>query len=383
MKHLRILIPLTLLLILTISSITSAQDDDLQDLDFALTFVPNIQFAPVYVAQENGYFTDAGFNITVDYIEENVIVDLIATGDLQLGVVSGEQVLLARGGGRPVVYVYEWFQQYPVGIVIPNTTDAVTISDLQGMTVGVPGPFGATYSGLTALLTANGLDERDIQLESIGFVAPDIVCAGRVQASAIYVNNEPLQIQQRADAGECGDITSVTVIPVASEVDLVSNGLVTSEATIAENPDLISGVIQAFHQGLVFTINNPAEAYLLSEAYVEGLPVSDDLREALEDEANAQRDFLLSNPTREDIIESRITLFTRLSEQFTPQELIQFHVMLTTIDLWEAEILGMTDAESWQATYELLNQMEMLLTDVDINNAYTNDFVPAMSADTP
>ena len=355
--------------------------DELESVDFALTFVPNIQFSPVYVAIEKGYFVDEGIEVELDYIDENVIVDLIAADELGFGIVSGEQVIMARSGGRPVVYFYEWFQQYPIGVVIPDTTEAETFSDLAGLTVGVPGRFGATYSGLNALLAANDMTEDDILLETIGFVAPDIVCAGRVDASVIYVNNEPLQIQQRADAGACGDITSVRVLPVASAIDLVSNGLLTSETLIAENPELVEAIARAFHRGLRDVILNPAEAYLLSAPYIETLPLSDELRSSLENGAEAMAMFMETEPDPELLIESRETLINVLSESFDPETLIQLDVLLTTIPLWEAETLGFTDPESWVNTLDLVIEMGNLQGEIVLEDAYTNDFVPTADSE--
>ncbi|RXY93128.1 ABC transporter substrate-binding protein, partial [Klebsiella pneumoniae] len=138
------------------------------------------------------------------------------------------------------------------------------------------GRFGASYIGLIALLQANGMEETDIQLETIGFVAPDVICAGGVEAAVVYLNNEPLQVQHRADAGECGDVTGITVIPLTESVDLVSNGIATNETMIAEQPETVAAVIAAFDQGVRDTINNPALTYLLSIDYIEGLPASEE-----------------------------------------------------------------------------------------------------------
>lgn len=377
----------TLLIVLMVVAVMltgisiNAQDDDLENLRFSLTFIPNIQFSPVYVAIEKGYAADAGFNLEIDYIDENLIVDLVAANDLQFGVVSGEQVVLARNGRRPVVYVYEWFQQFPVGILIPNTTDATTVTDLEDHPVGVPGRFGASYIGLTALLASNDMTETDIRLEPIGFIAPDAICAGQVDATMVYVNNEPLQIQQRADAGECGNISSVSVIPVTSEVDIVANGILTNEETIEDNPELVQTIVTMFDRGLRDSINNPAEAYLLSASYVDNLPLDDDFRTALEDASEAQIEFLATNPDREAIAQSRVDLYDSLRAQFDANTLIQFQVLLATIDLWDAEQLGYTDPASWEATQELLITMESLPNELDLEDAYTNQFVPDAQED--
>lgn len=354
-----------------------AQDDaETQDLRFFLTFVPNVQFAPTYVTIANGHAADAGLTLIIEHGDENIGVDLIASNIIQFGVISGEQVIMARAGGRPVVYVYEWFQQYPVGVVIPDTVNVETVEDLRGLKVGIPGRFGASYSGFVALLAAHDMTEADVRLEPIGYAAPDMICMGGVDASVVYVNNEPMQVQQRANAGDCGDITSVTVIHVSDHADMVSNGLVTNEETLASNPDLVRAVVQAYDRGLRDVINNPAEAYLISLEFVENLPVNDAFRAALEAAAAAQAAFLEDSPTREDVAASRADLLDALAQQFDDATLIQFRVLMATIDLWDGEILGHTDSESWELTLDILEMMDMLPGDVTLESAYTNVFVP-------
>src|SRR6266568_8796376 len=65
-----------------------------------LGYIPNIQFAPVYVAMERGYFKDAGIDLTLENsFDETDGLTRIATGKLQFGLLSGEQVILARAQG--------------------------------------------------------------------------------------------------------------------------------------------------------------------------------------------------------------------------------------------------------------------------------------------
>lgn len=366
---------IVLLLLVAFTVPTAAQE--LEDLRFFLSYIPNIQFSPFYVAAAKEYFAEAGYNIIFEHGDENVGLEQIAVGDLNFGTISGEQVVLARANDRPVVYVYQWFQQYPVGVLIPSTTEAQTIADLAGHKIGLPGLFGANYVGLTALLAANDMTETDVQLESIGFNAPDIVCAGGVvDAAAIYLNNEPLQIQKRADAGECGDITGITVIPVGESANMVSNGIVTNEQMLTENPDAVRAVVNAFDLGLRTTINNPAEAYLLSIEFVPDLPASEALVATLETLAAAQDEFLAGEPTREEIAESRAAMLDTLKEQIDAAELTQFEVLLATIDLWDAEQLGAGTPEAWETTMATLISMGSIDDGIDLATAYTNEFVP-------
>ena len=46
-----------------------------------LGYIPNIQFAPIYVAIDRGYFLDAGFDVQLEYGNEADAVALIGAGE--------------------------------------------------------------------------------------------------------------------------------------------------------------------------------------------------------------------------------------------------------------------------------------------------------------
>jgi len=379
MRRLRAVVIIAIVSFLTAVGV-QAQADPIKQTLF-LTYVPNIQFAPVYVALEKGDFKTETGNIDVQLQngDEPVGVDLIAANQLQFGLISAEEVIKARANGRPVVQVYEWFQKYPLGIVVSDTSGIQSVKELKGHKVGIPGRFGASYNALTAILTANGMTENDIDLQEIGYNAPDVFCVGGVEAAVVYINNEPLQIQQRADAGNCNGIKSLKVFAVSDSVDMVSNGLMTNEQTIKDNPQLVKDVVKAFDAGLRESINNPAEAYLDSLKYVENLPASDVFKAALTDAAAAQDKFLAGNPDRAAIVESRAALLKTLSAQFDAATLVQFQVLLNTIDLWDADHIGVADKASWEATQKVLTDMKFVTTPIDVEQAFTNDFLPPES----
>ena len=353
----------------------TAQDEPV-DERILLTFIPNVQFAPFYVGVEDGYFADAGFNVSLAHLQEPEVLDLVAVGQANFGIVSGEQVILARSRGRDVVYVFEWFQKYPVGLVYSSALDLSDLANLQDMAIGIPGRFGASYSGLTTLLGSAGLSEADIDLREIGFNAPEVFCLGVIDAAIVYVNNEPLQINNLAADGDCGSVREVDVITVASQVDLVSNGLIVSRAYLEENPDAVARMVGGLAGALRSVIDNPAGAYLASLAHVDSLPADEALLKALESAAEEQIDFLASDPDRGDIARSRRRLAAELAERFDRAALTQLNVLLNTIELWDADILGYSDLSSWEAMRDTLDSMGFLEDDAgSLQDAFSNRFV--------
>ena len=254
-------------------------------------------------------------------------MERLANDNLQFGLISGEQVVLARANERPVVYVYEWYHRFPVGVVSPADLDITEPGDLADRVVGIPGPFGASYIGLRALLAADDLTESDLaELRPIGFAAPENVCQGEVEASVVYIANEPLTIET--------DCFPVNVIEVSDYATLISNGLVTNETTIRESPDLVRGMVRALQRGIADVIADPDAAFdIVVPEYVPDLP---------DDQYETQR-----------------------------------QVLYNTVELWKSDRLGHTTPEAWDQTQTILIDAELLDKPLDnLEAAYTNEFLP-------
>ncbi len=288
-----------------------------------LGYIPNIQFAPLYVAVEKGYYQAEGIEIEFDYSFETDGVSLVGAGELQFAVVSGEQVLLARAQELPVVYVMAWYQDYPVGVVAKTSQSIRTPQDLAGKKIGLPGPFGASYIGLRALLNAGGLQESQVTLDSIGFNQVEALAADQEQAVVIYIANEPVQLRAKG--------YEVDEIRVSDYVRLASNGLITNEATIQQNPDLVRAMVRATLRGIADVIANPDEAYKISLEYVEELAQAD--------------------------------------------EAIQKEILATSITFWQADQLGVSDISAWENMQAVLLDMGLLAQPLDLSKAFTNEFI--------
>ena len=132
MKRLTLIIILTALLLSACLGGKPADNADLRAVTLNLTYIPNVQFAPFYAAIENGYFADAGLNVTLNYGNEADLIALVGSGNQQFMIASGEQVLMGRAQGLPVVTVYNWYMEFPVGIVSLAEKNIPRPLDLKG-----------------------------------------------------------------------------------------------------------------------------------------------------------------------------------------------------------------------------------------------------------
>ena len=235
-----------------------------------LTYIPNVQFAPFYVAIEKGYFAKYGIEASLAYGNEADLVALVGSDNQQFMIASGEQVLLSRAQGLPVISVREWYKDYPVGVASLKTSQISQATDLRGKVIGLPGLYGANYIGFEALAAHTGLTDADYELRSIGFTQVEALVTEQVDAVVVYLANEPVQLRARG--------YEIDVLRVADALSLVGNCLVTNEKSLTERSELVQGMVSAMHEALAATAADPEMAYEVSRKYVENLAEDDPIQ---------------------------------------------------------------------------------------------------------
>ena len=223
-------------------------------------FIPNVQFAPFYVGIEKGFFAAAGIDLSLEYGFENDYLKLVATDEMQFMIASGDQMVLGRAQELPVKYVLNWYTSYPVTVFAKADAGINEPEDLAGRTIGLPGPFGANYIALRALLDVAGLTQADIQMESIGFTQASAVSEGLVDAAVDYAVNGPVVLR---NAG-----IETVQITLDQHLQIPANGLVTNERTLQEEPQLVEAMIDALQTSIAYTLANPDESFAIALASV-------------------------------------------------------------------------------------------------------------------
>ncbi len=302
---------------------TPAPGKPMSDITIAMGYIPNVQFAPFYIAQEKGYFAAEGLTVKFDYGFEADLIKLLATDKLQFVVGSGDQVILARSQGLPIVYVLQWYRQFPVSVVSLAEKGIARPADLIGKTVGTPMLAGASYVGWKALTQAAGLPEAKINLQVVGYAQLASLTEGKVDAAICYIVNEPVQLRSMG--------RPVNEMLVSDYADIVSNGLLTNEKSVKERPALVGGLARALQKGIADAIANPAEAF---EICLKAVPEAGGDNRALQEA-----------------------------------------VLKRSIELWRAEQIGASQRASWVASQEYMAKAGLIDATSDVDKMFTNQFV--------
>lgn len=310
-------------LLLLLSACQRQAGAGLKEVTLNLTYIPNIQFAPFYVAIDKGYFAERGLKVTLNYGNEADFVALVGSNNQQFMIASGEQVLLSRAQGLPVVDVLNWYKDYPVGVATLKESGITTMAALKGKTIGLPGLYGANYIGFEAMARQAGLKESDYSLNSIGFTQMEALVNKQVDAVVIYLANEPVQLRARG--------YEIAVLRTTDAIELVGNGLVSNEKTIAEDPKLVQAVVDALYAGILETARDPEAAFEICKNYIENLDSADSS--------------------------------------------IQMAVLTESIKLWQVDKNTTGLNQRWENMQAVLLEIGLLKQPIDITKAWTNDFI--------
>jgi len=295
-----------------------------EPITLALGYIPSVQFAPFYVTIEKGYFREEGLEVRLRYGFESDMMKLVASGEIPFVIASGEEVVLARAQGLPLTYIMRWYNQFPVAVFAPKEAGLNEPKKLEGHKVGIPCLCGASLTAWKALVYAAKVDEKAVNLQTIGFTQAASVQEGKVEAAIDYIVNGPVQLRL---AGR-----EVDVIPVSNYIDLPANGLVTSEVVLLERPALAEKMVRALLKGLRDTLNNPDEAFRIALKVVP--------------EAGGEN------------------------------EKVNRAIFDESLKLWQQpEPLGASDRATWETAVRFMREMGLITTDVDVDVLFTNRFI--------
>jgi putative riboflavin transport system substrate-binding protein len=298
-------------------------------LNVGLGYIPSVQFAPFYLAEQAGYYDEAGLDVTFRHGTDYDVIALAGEGDLDLGLADGTSVIPAVSQGIPIKYVATIYGRFPSVVFAKASSGIAEAKDLKGKKLGIPGRYGSSWIMLQALLGSADLTPDDLQIvEYPDFGQGAAVTQDAVQAATGFANNEPVQLRLSG--------VDVNVLRVDSIVPLPGNGLISSTDTIEAKGDALSGFIAATLRAME-EIKAKPEVGL--DAAIKQVP---------------------------DLAASRET---------------QAAILDATIEVWsgpaqEARGLGAIEPADWEKSVEFLSELDLVPNPVTVEQLIHTGFLP-------
>lgn len=257
MKPLRLSLTLLALAAVSLSACAPATPAPLTKVTLMLDWVPNVNHTGLFVAQQRGYFTEAGLDVNIVQPGEVYAEQAVASGAADFGVSFQEQLTLARANdGVPLVSIAAILQHNTSGFATRADQGVSGPADWAGLRYG---SFGSPFEAptLRALMQCAGGDFSQLQIVEAGFTDPlALLSEKQIDLAWIFFGT------QGVAAAQAGQGLQVTMMDQHFDCipDYYTPILIASEQTIAQRPEVVRAFLQAVTRGYRLAIEQPEAA---------------------------------------------------------------------------------------------------------------------------
>lgn len=230
-----------------LSATGAERPGELLPVTLQLKWTHQFQFAGYYAAIEQGYYREAGLDVTLRAAKPTMdTAEEVMEGRAQFGVGTSE-LLLKRSRGEPVVLLATIFQHSPLVILTRQTAEIPDLQSLSGQKIMLE-PQSAE---LLAYFKYEGVNPEKLKIVPHTFEVDDLI-DGQVAAMSAYGTDEPFQM-----AAVGADYQVFT--PRAGGIDFYGDNLFTTEGMIDRHPNEVRRFREASLRGWDYALEHPAE----------------------------------------------------------------------------------------------------------------------------
>lgn len=226
-------------------------------------------FSYMFVAQEKGYFSDEGIDITFLPASGSVANAGLIGGSIQYSAAVSTAVnAIMRGAPLKVIFVTQRRSTHRLWSFDPAVTD---LNQLRGKLVAVGARGDAEEFAMRSLMMARGLPSDFVGFAPYPAGAPrtSAIISG-AQRYAMLTKIEEAPLRQAGTLGK-GKI----LVDFAKEIEIPIGGIATSDAQLAEHADLTRRFLRATVKGIIFLRQHQPEAVAITQKRFPSLPRED------------------------------------------------------------------------------------------------------------
>ena len=233
------------LLVFSLTACGGSNDDKGETKDITIAFCTWAGYAPLFIAQDQGYFEENGYKADIQIIEdESTYGSLFSSDSIQaLGQVMDRDLVQVEAGA-PESYVCT-MDASTGGDGLVATKDIKTVNDLKGKTVALD-KSATSYYFFMQVLADSDLTEDDVKISDMGNdEAGEALLSGKVDAAVTW---EPI-LSECADKG--------TLLASSKDYDKTIIDVLTVSNTFAEkNPDIYDALADCWNRSVDYLNEN-------------------------------------------------------------------------------------------------------------------------------
>jgi ABC-type nitrate/sulfonate/bicarbonate transport system substrate-binding protein len=226
----------------------------------ALDWTPNTNHTGLYVAQQRGWFRDAGLDVQFLPYNSTSPDTLVGSGAAEFGISFQDSFTFSKGSGADITSVMAVLQHWGSEVAVKaDRADITSPKDLDGKVYGGFGGPGEEPKMRRVIQDAGG--QGKFSTVTLGTSAYEALYAGQVDFTEPFVAWEGIEAELRGEPLKTFSYTDYG-FPDAYNVLLVGNS-----PWLQANPDVAARFVQAAQRGYQLAADDPARAaQLLTDA---------------------------------------------------------------------------------------------------------------------
>ena len=236
-----------------------------QKLTLMLDWFPNVDHLPIYVAREQGYFSEKGMEIKIlSPSDTSDALKLAASGSIDIAISYQPQAIIAASEGININVIGRLIEHPLTTLLFLKGKGINKPSDLQGKKIGytVPGLMDVLLKAFAAM---NGI--KDYTPINVGFTIIPSLVAGKVDAiMGPFKTYETVELKHRGYQAGYFELEQWG-IPDYDELIFLCGA-----KTLTEKERLIKAFSMAVDRGIAYSRANPEKAL---EQYFKAVPEAD------------------------------------------------------------------------------------------------------------
>jgi putative hydroxymethylpyrimidine transport system substrate-binding protein len=234
-----------------------------------LDFVPNAVHSGIYSARRQGYYRDAGIDLSIRQPGESTDAPkLLAAGRTDFAILDIHDLGIARERGLAVIGAMPIVQRPLAAVLARGDGPVHRPRELEGHTVGVTG-LPSDEAVVDSEVSADGGNPSRVDRVTIGFNAVSSLAAGKVDAATGFWNAEGVELRRRGVPTRIFKVNRYGAPPYPELI------LTAAQKTVEEDPQLVDSMVAATARGYEFVTAHPAEGLDDLLAEVPGLDRAD------------------------------------------------------------------------------------------------------------
>lgn len=303
---------------------TTTEPKKLKDVKIVLDWTPNTNHTGIYVAKDQGYYEEEGLNVEIVQPGSSGADTMVASGAVPFGISYQESVTQARTQDVPLVSIAAVIQHNTSGFAAPVDRNIKSPTDFEGKTYGGWGS-PVEEAVMSSIMEKDKSDVKKVKIINMGDADYFTAVKRDIDFAWIFYAWTGIEAELRQEP-----LDMLYVKDYASELDYYTPVIITNEKQIKDDPELVKSFLKATAKGYQLAIDQPEEAAdILSKAVPE-----------------LDKDLVLASQKW-------------LSPRYTD----------------DASRWGEQKAEVWQGYTDWMFDHKLLDKQIDIKQAYTNDYL--------